>query len=230
MKVEEYMSWFGQFNGVFLGWFLGLLGTPAVMYLSSIVDRRRFEAAVRTEIVELGARLAGLIFLVRSSAGTLERAHVEELLADFKSQESDQIPVNLKRLSLLSDDDFRAAICQLQDPRRSKVIPNMSAPYLAANLNLVSLLSASKQKNLINLLHHLDALNSKSQDLATWVLKTHEVLTPSAYDLVQQNVLLSTNAIVSSAEMALVRIRSFLKQHGWFQRVIEWCLLKLRLL
>ncbi len=62
-----------KFDEVILGWLLGILSTPIVMYCSAIVERRRFKSVLKEELREVRFRLVTLIYILRDHLGHLSR-------------------------------------------------------------------------------------------------------------------------------------------------------------
>lgn len=66
--------------GVVVGWLLGVLSTPLVMYFKAIVERRRFKDVLKDELREVRYRLVASIYVLRQHLSQVDRAKLEWLI------------------------------------------------------------------------------------------------------------------------------------------------------
>jgi hypothetical protein len=196
-----------KFEDVVLGWLLGILGTPIVMYFSAMVDRRRFEDTLREELRELRFRLTAMVYLLRKYLGTLDKKNLDWIAAEFKiypsGPERDGMLKLVEELGKLSDSQIKEYVLSDKNIQKTKAIPRVSVPYLSSRLEILGLLDGKKQRNLVNLLHYLEVINIKSDEVREWNVLSFEVSNDKNHDLASDNAKLAMEAIVISAERAV---------------------------
>lgn len=157
-------------NDVVLGWLLGVLSTPLTLYFTGAVEKRRFACALREELSEVRYRLAALIYSLRNHMGLMDRTALEwqhaELMAYPQGEERDRLLQGIRRLIDLTDAQLAALAQNSRDPLGSKALPKIITPYLSAKLDTIGLLSAKKQKELVNFLHYIEVINLKVVEMA----------------------------------------------------------------
>lgn len=206
-------EWFAKFDEVIMGWLFGVLSTPLVMYLTAIVERRRFQAVLNEELREVRFRLAAIIYPLKSHLGQLDRASLEWVVAEMSAYptgpERDRMLEGVRQHLGLSDAQLAALAARPRNPLGTKAVPRVIVPYLSNKLDAIGLLCADKQKELVNLLHYVEVINVKSAELADWNTRTFEVTNEENHALASQNADGSIQAIITSAERAVGCIKNF---------------------
>lgn len=199
---------------VILGWILGVLSTPLVMYCTSEVERRRFKNVLIEELREVRFRLIASIYLLRTHLGSVDRSSLqwmtEELNAYKDKSEQEKLISGINGLLQLSDVQLVALANHGRNPLNSKSFPRVVLPYLSSKVDSVSLLKSNKQKELINLLHYVEVINVKGEELAYWNQHTFVATSNANHTLASGNADTSMQAIIQSAEKAVGCIKNYL--------------------
>jgi hypothetical protein len=202
-----------KFDEVILGWLLGVVSTPLVMFVTGFVQRRRFEGVLNEELREVRFRLVSSIWLLRNHMGKMDRTFLEwtvgELSAYPEGPEQNRLLEGTHRLLELADAQLAAFAARRKDPLRTKSFPRVVVPYLSSNLESVGLLCSSKQKELVNLLHYVEVINAKAEDLAEWTRRTFEVTNNENHTLASENADSSVEAIIAAAERSVACIKNY---------------------
>jgi hypothetical protein len=131
-------EWLAKFDGIILGWLLGVLSTPLVMYSTAIVERRRFQAVLKEELREVRFRLVASVFVLRSHLGKMDRTSLEwiagELNAYTEGSERTFLLESTRRLLDLTDTQLAALATLPRNPLGTKSFPRVVVPYLSAKL------------------------------------------------------------------------------------------------
>lgn len=199
---------------VILGWLLGVLSTPLVMYLTATVERRRFKNVLQEELRETRFRLTALIFSLRNHLGTIDRSTLQWIVSELESYpqrpERDKLLEGTQRLNELTDAQLTALATRPRDPLGTKAVSKVVTPYLSAKLDSIGLLCADKQKDLVNLLHYVEVINLKATEMADWDRRTFEVTNDDNHALAAGNSESSMKAIITAAERAAACIKNYL--------------------
>lgn len=83
-------------SGVVVGWILGVLSTPLVMYFNAFVERRRFQDVLKEELREVRFRLVISIYLLKKHLGKIDRKFL-----DWVATETTLFPEGVERNQLL---------------------------------------------------------------------------------------------------------------------------------
>ena len=207
-------DWFLKFDEVILGWLLGVLSTPLVMYFTAIVERRRFENVLKEELREVRFRLAASIYSLRSHLGQIDRPALEWIAAELNAYPEepvrDRLLAGIRQMLQLTDAQLAALATQPRNPLGTKAVPKVAIPYLSAKVESVGLLCSDKQKELVNLLHYVEVINIKVEELAGWNRVTFEVTNDENHTLASGNADVSIQAIITAAERASACIKNYL--------------------
>lgn len=202
-----------KFDEIILGWLLGLLGTPLVMYLNAVVDRRRFNDALVEELREVRFRLVSMVYVLRSHLDALDKSKLKWIISEIElypsGTERDNILKLVKSLDALNDAELNSYILANKKPNHTKATTSISIPYLNSRLEMIGLLSSSKQRSLVNLLHYINIINTKSDEIRDWNRLTFEVENDANHSRACGNAEESMAAIVSSAERAIKCISNY---------------------
>lgn len=205
---------FAKFDEVILGWLLGVLSTPLTMYATDFVERRRFKSVLKEELREVRFRLAVIVYTLRLHLTKMDRASLEWISAELSAYpgnpERDRLISSLRPLLDLTDAQLAALANQSRNPLGTKAVPRIGVPYLSAKLESIGLLCSSKQKELVNLLHYVEVMNVKAEELAGWNQRTFEVTNNENHALAAGNADTSIQAIITAAERASACIKGYL--------------------
>jgi hypothetical protein len=200
--------------GVVLGWLLGVLSTPLVMYCQAIVERRRFKDVLKEELREVRFRLAVSVHVLKSHLGKIDRASLEKTAAEMEiyteTPERNRMLAAIREMLALNDVQLAAALAtQPRNPLGTKTAPRVVVPYLSAKMDSIGLLCPKKQKELVNLIHYVEAINFKAIELSDWNSLTFEVTNNENHALAAGNADVSIQAIADAAERAVACIKNY---------------------
>jgi hypothetical protein len=204
---------FAKYDEVILGWLLGVLSAPLVMYCTAFVERRRFKTVLNAELREVRFRLAASTYSLRLHLGQMNRASLEWISAELSAYsaipERDRLIASLQPLLGLTDAQLAGLANQPRNPLGSKALPRIVIPYLSARLESIGLLCSSEQKELVNLLHYVEVINVKAEELADWNQRTFDVTNNENHVRAAGNADTSIQAIITAAELATASIKNY---------------------
>lgn len=203
-----------ELNGVILGWVLGLLSAPLTLYLTGVVEGRRFRAVLAVELSELRYQLVGILYVLKEHLGELDRATIELLIEELQLYpsgiERDRILKKVQAMISCSDEQLAAAAALKQDQvQKTKAMSPLSVQYLVANIPALALLNETNQRAVVSLLRNLEVINSKIADVTEWDRQSFSPSSPENYDLLVGNSKAGMKAISVAARRALDSIRGY---------------------
>jgi hypothetical protein len=181
------------------GWLLGMVSTILSPYLTSIVDRCRFRAAVRAELAEIRLPLGSYVLLLATDSKRLNhdvlnwcRQEIEKAPPTDESKDSLE---KIMRLLAVPADQLEAVINDIVGTdHKVKSIPKLNLWYLKSKPDLIALLSKAEQASVVKILSHLEVLNGKIDDLTFWDRRTFE----ANHEVNRQRMVQNSDSTVAS--------------------------------
>ena len=202
-----------KFEDVFFGWFLGVLGTPLLLGINTIFERRRFLKTLKQEMNETRYKLALRVKLLKEELGELDKKSLDWVIAKIEScSKTDDYTKDFlqrhKTMLKIADAEFSTRISHLNN--QSNAISPTPTPYLSSRIESLGALNGKCQADLLNFIFFMENLNTKANENSHWVNMSFSVEEKHS-DFVSKNRRFTVAAWVGSAESAIECIEKFEK-------------------
>jgi len=204
-----------EIMAVIIGWLLGILSTPLVIYISGEVERRRFKDVLKEELREVRFRLALSAYQLRLHLRKIDRSFLEWMVVEMNAYTNDPLRNStlevVRSMLRLSNEDLLAINSELRNPVGTKSFPKVILPYLSSKTEAIALLCSAQQKELVNLLHYVETINVKSTELAEWNVVSFQIDNNENHARASRNADGSIQAISDAAEKSIACIKNYFK-------------------
>ena len=198
---------------VIIGWLLGILSTPLVIYFSGLVERKRFKDVLNEELREVRFRLALSVYQLRLHLSKIDRPFLEWMALEMGVYSEDPVRISTLKVvqSMLdhSDTDLLAINSENRKLLVTKSFPKVILPYLSSKIDSIALLPSAKQKELVNLLHYVETINVKSSELDEWNFLSFQVDDNENHKRASENAECSIQAITNTCEKSIECIKNY---------------------
>ncbi|MBK8464570.1 MAG: hypothetical protein IPL32_01950 [Chloracidobacterium sp.] len=187
--MKEEISYWYSLTPLIIGWLLGLLSPLLGEFIQRPSKRRQIKKSVFVQLRHLRYQCAGLAFLVRGQAGTLNRAFVEWTanILDKDKGEFDSAGLYDQVRSFLKLDDRQMAITARAASEPVLQMRRISIDFLVAQVPNLHLFQPEFQRLYHEILGSVAIINSNADMLRSYELKTFDDLPSDKHAAVLQN-------------------------------------------
>ena len=159
----DYVKQLDTILTILLGWLLGLL-TPVISdRIHRPYRRRDIVQAVVDEMLGLQYTLATVAHLIRVRNANVTNAFLDQILPIVEGYEgpdrSDDIPIGLKKLRSVSEQERAAALQSKQIPNVGMALRQYAIPLFATQLADLAICRRDFQRSVLRIRYHLDLYN-----------------------------------------------------------------------
>jgi hypothetical protein len=219
MSQEYSMNYYFTILTLLLGWLLGIFSTLIIDVIRKSHQKTNFKKALFTEFKEIRLRLAGGIYLISGSLGTIDKNLLQwcyNILENHSEKITAETLKKIKRQLRLSDKKIRALY--QPEPNLTKnpyILKKFHLSFLESNLTYLSLFNLTFQSRVIEIKNQLDLVNEDIELNRFYYEKTFDSsLNESDRRIVDNNVISQYQNLIRSFRFITDKITNLIEERG----------------